>query len=179
MAHGFLLERQALRSPPLATPGCPGEPHSVLAPFSRRYPQLKDRLPMHYSPFRHSHSNCIATAADPVRLACLIHATSVRSEPESNSQKKNTRQPDLRPADVLFGSITYTSHSNRIPSKSKGRLNYSDFKEPTSEPQLRLWFQRRFEKISKPLRVVNRFNAKKIPRPCRTLADGYTRFVST
>ena len=25
---------------------------------------------------------------DPVRLACLIHATSVRSEPESNSQKK-------------------------------------------------------------------------------------------
>ena len=26
---------------------------------------------------------------DPVRLACLIHATSVRSEPESNSQKKN------------------------------------------------------------------------------------------
>src|SRR5574344_1134433 len=28
---------------------------------------------------------------DPVRLACLIHATSVRSEPESNSQKKNLR----------------------------------------------------------------------------------------
>ena len=27
--------------------------------------------------------------SDPVRLACLIHATSVRSEPESNSQKKN------------------------------------------------------------------------------------------
>ena len=26
---------------------------------------------------------------DPVRLACLIHAASVRSEPESNSQKKN------------------------------------------------------------------------------------------
>ena len=26
--------------------------------------------------------------SDPVRLACLIHATSVRSEPESNSQKK-------------------------------------------------------------------------------------------
>ena len=25
---------------------------------------------------------------DPVRLACLIHAASVRSEPESNSQKK-------------------------------------------------------------------------------------------
>ena len=25
---------------------------------------------------------------NPVRLACLIHATSVRSEPESNSQKK-------------------------------------------------------------------------------------------
>ena len=27
--------------------------------------------------------------SDPVRLACLIHATSVRSEPESNSQEKN------------------------------------------------------------------------------------------
>ena len=27
---------------------------------------------------------------DPVRLACLIHATSVRSEPESNSQKKTS-----------------------------------------------------------------------------------------
>ena len=36
-----------------------------------------------YSPVRHSTPKC------SVRLACLIHAASVRSEPESNSQKEN------------------------------------------------------------------------------------------
>ena len=115
MAHGFLLERQALRSPPLATPRCLREPHSVLAPFSRRYPQLKGRLPMHYSPFRHSHGICIATSADPVRLACLIHATSVRSEPESNSQKKIQHPAGPKSAGT-FCSGPLPAQANRIAS---------------------------------------------------------------
>ena len=34
-------------------------------------------------------TNQYCYSPDPVRLACLIHATSVRSEPESNSQKEN------------------------------------------------------------------------------------------
>ena len=71
------------------SPGCPGRPHSVLIPLSQSYPQLKGRLPACYSPFRHFHRNYIAIAPDLVRLACLIHAASVRSEPGSNSPLKN------------------------------------------------------------------------------------------
>ena len=73
--------------PPLAHPTCVGAPHSVLASVSRGFPHLLDRLPTCSSPFRHSHGGTLLPP-DPVRLACLIHATSVRSEPESNSQKK-------------------------------------------------------------------------------------------
>ncbi len=40
-----------------------------------------------------------------VRLACLIHAASVRSEPESNSHYRNSAQPDSRPTVSLSGLI--------------------------------------------------------------------------
>ena len=40
---------------------------------------------MHSSPFRHCPPSRLATERILVRLACLIHAASVRSEPESNS----------------------------------------------------------------------------------------------
>ena len=76
-------------SPSSINPPC-GEPsHSVLARLSASYPQLRGRLPTRYAPFRHSCPACIATLGAIVRLACLIHAASVRSEPESNSPKKN------------------------------------------------------------------------------------------
>ena len=57
--------------------------YPVLAPLSRGYPELKQRLPMYYSPvrrFTHPRRDFHA------RLACVRHATSVRSEPGSNSQ---------------------------------------------------------------------------------------------
>ena len=83
MVRGPLVEGEL--SPPLALEGCPPAPHSVLASVSRGFPHLLDRLPTCTLTGRHC---CLP---DPVRLACLIHATSVRSEPESNSQKKNVR----------------------------------------------------------------------------------------
>src|SRR5437868_4462665 len=42
---------------------------------------------MHYCPFRHFRQPCIATQLTFVRLACLIHAANVRSEPGSNPSK--------------------------------------------------------------------------------------------
>ena len=57
--------------------------YSVLIPVSRSYSQLEGRLLTCSSPLRHS------DIAIGVRLACLIHAASVRSEPESNSPNKN------------------------------------------------------------------------------------------
>ena len=82
---------------------------------------------MRSSPFRHSHLPGIATGKDPVRLACLIHAVSVRSEPESNSQKSKIFEP--KSSDVVFGFLSDTSYLDRVPSESKGRVSYSAFKE--------------------------------------------------
>ena len=55
--------------------------YSVLAVFSDCYPQPKGRLPTRYSPVRH----CPHPKVILVRLACVKHAASVRSEPGSNS----------------------------------------------------------------------------------------------
>ena len=59
---------------------CPG--YAVLARISPGYPPPKGRSPTCYSPVRHStHTRrCFL-----VRLACVKHAASVRSEPGSNS----------------------------------------------------------------------------------------------
>jgi hypothetical protein len=122
MVRGLLSKRQALRSPPLITPTCARGSYSVLARLSAGYPQLGGRLPTRYSPFRHSHRNYIAIAPDLVRLACLIHAASVRSEPESNSPKKICSQ--IRPAEAkrknlqfeLTPTQAYQSHHFRIES---------------------------------------------------------------
>ena len=50
---------------------------------------------------------------DPVRLACLIHATSVRSEPESNSQKKKVLFEDPRGSSAPHTNI-YCFLKNRL-----------------------------------------------------------------
>ena len=89
IGRGFLLERQVLRSPPLVHQSCDQQPYPVLAHLSAGYPKLKGRLPTRSSPLRHFHPKYIAISRNLVRLACLIHAASVRSEPESNSPKKN------------------------------------------------------------------------------------------
>ena len=59
--------------------------YSVLALLSEGYPQFEGRLPTYYSPV------CHFTHELPrflVRLACIRHAASVRSEPGSNSSVK-------------------------------------------------------------------------------------------
>ena len=53
--------------------------YAVLSSVSRSYPPLSGRLLMHYSPVRHWIVN------NPVRLACVRRAASVRPEPGSNS----------------------------------------------------------------------------------------------
>jgi hypothetical protein len=86
IGHGPLLARQAPKGPRLWPP-CRMTlwSHRVLPAVSRSYPRAKGTLPMHYSPFRRSTSlhkqACFSVRA---RLACLIHAASVRSEPGSN-----------------------------------------------------------------------------------------------
>ena len=55
--------------------------HPALAAVSRRYSSLEGKLSMCYSPLCRSTSTRRRVRA---RLACLIHAASVRSEPGSN-----------------------------------------------------------------------------------------------
>jgi hypothetical protein len=134
MARGLLSQRQARRSPPLIVPSCDGRPHPVLARLSAGYPKLRGRLPTHYSPFRHSHPNCIATTGNPVRLACLIHAASVRSEPESNSPKKYSSFSWLAPRGAFISRPTLTqapgkSHRFRFEALC---VSHSVFKEQTT-----------------------------------------------
>ena len=60
-------------------------PYPALAPFSRSCSRSMGTLSILYYPFcrfTHNRSRFLA------RLACLIHAASVRSEPGSNSPKK-------------------------------------------------------------------------------------------
>ncbi len=60
--------------------------YSVLAVVSNCYPQLPGRSSTRYSPVRH-----FTRTRRPfhVRLACVRHAASVQSEPESNSPVEN------------------------------------------------------------------------------------------
>ena len=85
MVRGPLGEGEL--SPPLALRSCERALHSVLAAVSSGFPHLRDRLPTCSSPSA-TLTGRYCYLPDPVRLACLIHAASVRSEPESNSQKK-------------------------------------------------------------------------------------------
>ena len=71
----------------LPDPPCEGAEHPALPPVSRSYSGEWGRLVTHYSPVRHSHPQ--ASLQDPVRLACVKHAASVRPEPESNPPRKN------------------------------------------------------------------------------------------
>ena len=77
MIRGLIQGRQVRRSPSFSFPT-----YAVLASVSRSYPPPKGRLPTRYSPVRHS--TCSRRNV-LVRLACVKHAASVRSEPGSNS----------------------------------------------------------------------------------------------
>ena len=60
--------------------------HAVLIQVSLGYPPLPGMYPRVTHPFA-TEPMLYCYPTDPVRLACLIHAASVRSEPESNSPK--------------------------------------------------------------------------------------------
>jgi hypothetical protein len=100
---------------------CDEPPHSVLAPLSRSYPKLEGRLPTRYAPLRHFHPTCIATCGDLVRLACLIHAASVRSEPESNSPKQKTTAGPLAQTHYLFNGESNWTHASQIAPASDSK----------------------------------------------------------
>ena len=78
--------------------------YPVLAPLSRSYSKSKGRLPTRYSPVRHS-----TQGRSPflVRLACVRHAASVHSEPESNSP------------------VTYNLKSNLVAHKTLSSVLYA------------------------------------------------------
>ena len=60
--------------------------HAVLAPVSQGYPPPNDKS------LRVTHPSATDTEM-PVRLACVKHAASVRSEPGSNSQVHHSPEP--------------------------------------------------------------------------------------
>src|SRR4030095_4709078 len=73
-------------------------PFGELSPTSRQVAHvLSTRSPLDFP--------CIATGKNLARLACLIHAASVRSEPESNSPLKTVRHP-LRVPQSLRRQLT-------------------------------------------------------------------------
>ena len=76
----------------------------MLASVSRRYPEPKGRFPRVTHP-------CATKAEAFVRLACVRHAASVRSEPGSNSQVQ-----DGRPFFAEQAHLIRTAQSVRNPS---------------------------------------------------------------
>ena len=127
--------------------------YPVLAPVSRRYPDLLGRLSTRYSPVRHysvvgrqaavvsffglpsrsmTWNSCfltnvrrLTTSDQTVRLACVKHAASVRPEPGSNSPYKIYEKLSL--------ALTYFFISSRIRT--------SNFEPRTSnlEPREEVW----------------------------------------
>ena len=81
MGRGLILIRQ-LASRGRLSPKSSFRAYPVLAAVSNCYPDHEGRLSTRYSPVRHSTRD---RSLFRVRLACVKHAASVQSEPESNS----------------------------------------------------------------------------------------------
>ena len=81
MGRGLILIRQ-LASRGRLSPKSSFRAYPVLAAVSNCYPSHEGRLSTRYSPVRHSTRD---RSLFRVRLACVKHAASVQSEPESNS----------------------------------------------------------------------------------------------
>ena len=81
MGRGLIPARK-LASRGLLSPHCKTRAYPVLSTVSSRYSSCRGRSSTRYSPVRHS-----TRGRSPfrVRLACVKHAASVQSEPESNS----------------------------------------------------------------------------------------------
>ncbi len=112
--------------------------HAVLAVVSHGYPPPKDRSLRVTHP---SATDAKAEAPTPVRLACVKHAASVRSEPGSNSQvHPQDRHPpyrEHRSANKPVTSLIKTPTPMKSPP-SEQRLAYrnaSVIHQNTSAPQ--------------------------------------------
>ncbi len=102
MGRGLIQKRKHKKRPPFPQSLNP-EAYPVLAIVSNRYSELLGRSSTRYSPVRRCtrpRKNFLA------RLACVRHAASVQSEPESNSPVKIERRsaknrPKATPAKLI------------------------------------------------------------------------------
>ena len=127
--------------------------YSVLIPVSRSYSQLEGRLLTCSSPLRHS------DIAIGVRLACLIHAASVRSEPESNSPNKNC-QADRSALVSRSQKLDLLLNSFRIFLRGMLPLNY-DFRHPFGLSEI-------FVRAHRTIQIFKEHQRRQIPRRYRT-----------
>ena len=107
------------RAPPEAA--CAFGPQATSG-ISRSFPRLfrtSGQVPTRYSPVRHSR---VATS---VRLACVRHAASVRSEPGSNSQVNGRAGEPARQSTRArtCHSVTRTPHSRGRSRRPRGTLS--------------------------------------------------------
>ena len=122
-----------------ATP-CGEGPHPVSDAVSSACSGLGGGLLTCYSPFRHW------APKGPVRLACLIHAASVHSEPGSNSPSlKSPMRRRSAPPPVDSIKIIKGFFSGRSP-REKSRGNHSIFKKN----HVRSYCAARFPKSRRP-----------------------------
>ena len=104
--------------------------YPVLVPLSACYSRHKDRLSTRYSPVRHSTRN---RSPVRVRLACVKHAASVRSEPGSNSpvyilaNHNSIGLFTLQFKPILLGPLFYCSVFKDQFSRALGSLSYSSY----------------------------------------------------
>ena len=109
-----------------------------LPAVSRGYTRPWGWLPSPYSPFRHWPD----LAAGPVRLACLIHAANVHSEPGSNPSKKSGKDPrprrrGLKPAAPHPEGLRKKNWSHQAPGpKRRAALKTSGLLPVSCEPSL-------------------------------------------
>jgi hypothetical protein len=140
-----LIGRDPLRQRPPSDQGalarpCDRAPCGINPPFGGLSPtagQVK-KVVTCYAPVRHSNPRGVSPPPKgPVRLACLIHAASVRSEPESNSPlNRCLRRAGTRPP---AAELTLTDSvgppgagSNAPPEKAVGQLASQDLSKPKS-----------------------------------------------
>ena len=102
--------------------------------------------------------------SNPVRLACLIHAASVRSEPESNSQKKEFESSSHK--HLLFSQTSVVKERRSFPQSGERVHSISYFPvraqgEFYTKPKI-ICYLKEIDLIGAFLVM---FNPRKIPRP--------------
>jgi hypothetical protein len=106
-------------------------PHAVLPHVSMGYSPPKGRSPTCYSPVRHSHE--FPKDLIPVRLACLIRAASVRSEPGSNSPSYSVASHSEEQKAQFSYSVLYNSSFTRFKLTSLDPYLFSYLPFPIAE----------------------------------------------